>query len=189
MIDLTFILNPVVGAIGGALIGTVLVRHFGIRERRRKSAWDLYKRYQDIDFRHIRSSVYTTSRNWGKSVEDDEDIILWFLDIGRPHRIMKTEKNELNPYQNLSMMLYFWSEVCIGIRDKFIDKKLMKELFSYLYNTYSKFFDDFLIAYNNFLTNWKGNRTKYQIEYSDKPSIKPLWVTTIPLLKEQFREG
>jgi hypothetical protein len=172
-VDLLSVFIPICSSIGGALLGASTVRHFGIKERRRKLCWDLNRKFHDVEFRYVRKSVWETMNN-AKNDWDyvEKNIMPFFLKLNTyPDEKPDTIK-ELSPRQNLSIILYFWSEIYMGIEDDFIDKDLTKKLFGHFYSLYDEFFERFL--------------TEYETK-DKKPEINPLWVNAIPFLRRFFQ--
>lgn len=171
MADVTLILSSVIGALSGALITTVTTRHFGKKARQRESCWELYRKYHEIEFRFIRKSVMETKNNWDHVKAE----IMPFLLNMPPEKLPKetVDTNGLTRRQNLSVILYFWSQISVGMKDGFIDKKLTKKLFTHLFSLDSDFFEKIISAYKN---------------DPFKHEIPPIWLEAIPDLKELFSE-
>ena len=149
------------------------------QKRRRDKVWDLYEKFNSEKFLYRRSVVWNIYHNWDKN---KQSVISYFLDdragntLADDTKLAQTFQDNLN---HLSGILYFWVEIRLNIRSNHVDKKLLKEVFSYNYYWWSKFMNQFLELY---VKTRAESKTKFEdVEVA-------LWEEAIPALNKFFEK-
>ena len=166
--------------LGGTVSVPIIVWALQTRKHKRDKVWELYRKFHSIEFLSVRNTVWdNVHKNWDKKVIGNEllkdQIIQAYLEEDASN-YFKKNNNDYTKFKeylnNISIILYFWTEIHINIEEGTTDKKLTVKVFLHMYTWWREFLKKFLTEYEK------------SIEKSMNPNA--LWIESISKLDKEF---